>query len=240
VRIIERKPAALWQHQGRLRLIDAEGVVLPAEDLADFAQLPLLVGANAQQQAPAILKLVASQPAIASADGSGDLDRPAPLGHPDEERRDDFASGRARGAGRVDALCRIHRETPLLGRGFVRFDLRIPDKMVVRVPGEAGSREAKPNAVKPRSAPAPTPPPKAAPAAVPTTRNELARSGETPRGDHLMAVAVLNPTQLLKPRAERVIAAIDVGSSKVAALIAMADGENMPRVIGPACAPATV
>jgi cell division protein FtsA len=52
-----------------------------------------------------------------------------------------------------------------------------------------------------------------------------------------MAVAVLNPTQLLKPqglkpRAERVIAAIDVGSSKVAALIAMADGENMPRVIG--------
>ena len=47
-----------------------------------------------------------------------------------------------------------------------------------------------------------------------------------------MAVAVLNPTQLLKPRAERVIAAIDVGSSKVAALVAMADGENKPRVIG--------
>lgn len=47
-----------------------------------------------------------------------------------------------------------------------------------------------------------------------------------------MAVAVLNPTQLLKPKAERVFAAIDVGSSKVAALVAMADGENMPRVIG--------
>lgn len=47
-----------------------------------------------------------------------------------------------------------------------------------------------------------------------------------------MAVAVLNPSQLLKPRTERVIAAIDVGSSKVAALVAMADGENMPRVIG--------
>ena len=47
-----------------------------------------------------------------------------------------------------------------------------------------------------------------------------------------MAVAVLNPTQLLKPRAERVIAAIDVGSSKVAALVAMADGQDQPRVIG--------
>jgi cell division ATPase FtsA len=43
---------------------------------------------------------------------------------------------------------------------------------------------------------------------------------------------VLNPTQLLKPRAERLVAAIDVGTSKVAALIAMADGENAPRVIG--------
>ncbi len=47
-----------------------------------------------------------------------------------------------------------------------------------------------------------------------------------------MAVAALNPAQLLKPRAERVIAALDVGSSKVAALVAMADGEGVPRVIG--------
>ncbi len=47
-----------------------------------------------------------------------------------------------------------------------------------------------------------------------------------------MAVPVLNASNLLKARAERVVAAIDVGSSKVAALIAMADGENMPRVIG--------
>lgn len=47
-----------------------------------------------------------------------------------------------------------------------------------------------------------------------------------------MAVAALSPSSLLKPRAERVVAALDVGTSKVAALIAMADGENPPRVIG--------
>ncbi len=47
-----------------------------------------------------------------------------------------------------------------------------------------------------------------------------------------MAVAVLSPTNLLKPRTERVIAALDVGTSRVAALIAMADGDNAPRVIG--------
>lgn len=47
-----------------------------------------------------------------------------------------------------------------------------------------------------------------------------------------MAVAALSPTSLLKPRAEQVVAALDVGTSKVAALIAMADGENPPRVVG--------
>lgn len=47
-----------------------------------------------------------------------------------------------------------------------------------------------------------------------------------------MAVAVLSPSQLLKPRSERVLAAVDVGTSKVAALIAVADGETPPRVIG--------
>ena len=34
------------------------------------------------------------------------------------------------------------------------------------------------------------------------------------------------------PRGERIIATLDVGSSKVAALIAMIGGEGAPRVIG--------
>ena len=48
-----------------------------------------------------------------------------------------------------------------------------------------------------------------------------------------MAVSgVLKPGQLLKPRGERVAAAIDVGTSKVAALIAAVDGDGPPRVLG--------
>ncbi|WP_448586525.1 cell division protein FtsA [Thermaurantiacus sp.] len=47
-----------------------------------------------------------------------------------------------------------------------------------------------------------------------------------------MAVASLSPASLLKPRAERVVAALDVGTSKVAALIAVVDGEGPPRVVG--------
>ena len=193
VRIIERKPAALWQHQGRLRLVDAEGVLLPATDLSDFAHLPLLVGADAREHAPAILKLIASQPAIAS-----DMEAAIWIG----QRRWDIRmkSGETislpEGTAAQGALMRfaqIHRETPLLGRGFVRFDFRIPEKMVVRVSGEAGS-VARPNPAPPRPAPEPVPPrtapepvpsrtapvpalaPESAPAAIPMTGNELARS----------------------------------------------------------------
>ncbi|MFA7440422.1 MAG: cell division protein FtsA [Sphingomonadaceae bacterium] len=45
-------------------------------------------------------------------------------------------------------------------------------------------------------------------------------------------VAAMLPSQFMRPRADRVLAALDVGSSKVAALIAITDGENPPRVIG--------
>ena len=69
------------------------------------------------------------------------------------------------GAAAQTALTRfadIHRATPMLGRGFVRFDLRVPDKMVVRVGGEPGA------VAKPRPEPKPptgTTPGASAPAA---------------------------------------------------------------------------
>ncbi len=152
VHIVERKPAALWQYRGRIRLIDADGVTLPAVDLAPFARLPLIVGPAADGQAAQLLKLVATQPALAR-----DMEAALWIG----QRRWDLRmkSGETislpEGPAAQAALMRfaeIDRETPLLGRGFVRFDLRIPDKMVVRVSGETGS-VAKPN--KPKAVPVP-------------------------------------------------------------------------------------
>jgi cell division protein FtsQ len=42
--IVERKPAALWQEDNRLSLIDAEGVVLDRVPVSRMPDLPLLVG----------------------------------------------------------------------------------------------------------------------------------------------------------------------------------------------------
>lgn len=156
IRIVERKPAALWQHKGRLRLIDAEGVVLPAADLEPFAALPLLVGADAHLEARSLLRLLADHPRLAD-----DIEAALWIG----QRRWDIRMKTGEtlslpeGEAARAALTRfadIDRETPLLGRGFVRFDLRIPDKMVVRVGGEGGA--------KPRPRPAPEAPPAGAPA----------------------------------------------------------------------------
>lgn len=47
-----------------------------------------------------------------------------------------------------------------------------------------------------------------------------------------MAVGALSPAQLLRPRAEHVIAALDVGTSKVAALIAEVGADGTARVVG--------
>ena len=161
ITIEERKPAAIWQYKGRLRLIDAEGMVLPAPDLSRFAALPLLVGAEARLQAPGLLRIVALQPELAD-----EMEAALWVG----QRRWDIRmkSGETislpEGPAAEAAFLRfadLNRQTPLLGRGFVRFDLRLPDKMVVRVAGEPGQP------VKPRPEPRPQPQQMQPPAAQP-------------------------------------------------------------------------
>jgi cell division protein FtsQ len=41
-------------------------------------------------------------------------------------------------------FARLDKESGLLGRGIVRFDLRVPDKMIVRLPRAPGEPIAPP------------------------------------------------------------------------------------------------
>ncbi len=145
IAIVEKKPVAVWQHQGVFQLIDATGTPLPSDRLEDFAHLPQVVGRSANAETVHLLALVAQEPKLMQA-----LEAAVWVG----DRRWDLRmkSGETvslpEGAAAQQALQRfaaIERETPLLGRGFVRFDLRIPEKMVVRVSGEVGAT-AKPRA----------------------------------------------------------------------------------------------
>ena len=64
VDIIERTPAAMGQNQGRLRLIDASGVVLEDVTTAPSADLPLLIGPSANLHAGELAQLIAKAPAL--------------------------------------------------------------------------------------------------------------------------------------------------------------------------------
>lgn len=137
--IVERKPSALWQSQGELALIDSEGVVLDRVPVDKMPDLPLLIGPGANVEAQELDRLMAAvptlRPQLASATWVGgrrwDLNFQSgeTLALPEGEDS-------ARTA--LTKFARLDKSAGLLGRGIVRFDLRIPGKMTVRLPRAPG------------------------------------------------------------------------------------------------------
>lgn len=64
VEITEREPFAIWQRDGIVMLIDAEGRVLSDYIAPQYRNLPVLVGAGAEEQAVEILELISQFPAL--------------------------------------------------------------------------------------------------------------------------------------------------------------------------------
>lgn len=62
--LMERVPLALWQHQKKVRLIDAEGTILDADNIEKFSDLILLVGARAPERAESLIALLAAEPPL--------------------------------------------------------------------------------------------------------------------------------------------------------------------------------
>lgn len=134
VDIVERKPAAVWQHSGALSLIDEKGVVLEAIGENALPDLPLIIGPDANVQATALTELLSHapqvKPMLAGATWVGgrrwDLrfQSGETLSLPESE---------AAAATALVKFAAIDARERLLGRGFVRFDMRDPAKMVVRI-----------------------------------------------------------------------------------------------------------
>ncbi len=134
VDIVERKPAAIWQHNQQLSLIDANGVVLEAVPLDAMPDLPLMIGEDANAEATALSQLMerapALKPMLAAATWVGgrrwDLrfQSGETLALPEGE---ELAGGALVRFARMDGVQR------LLGRGYARFDMRDPTKFVARI-----------------------------------------------------------------------------------------------------------
>jgi cell division protein FtsQ len=132
--IVERTPAAIWQNNQSLSLVDGEGVVLEPVALDAMPDLPLVIGPDANKQTGALEKLIARAPSLEPM-----LAGAAWVGGRRWDLR--FQSGETlalpEGEGPAAAalvkFARMDGVERLLGRGFVRFDMRDPTRLVVRV-----------------------------------------------------------------------------------------------------------
>lgn len=133
--IVERTPAAVWQHQGRLNLIDGEGVVLDAVAVDKMPDLPLLIGPGANRQAVPLRRMMDAVPTLkpqmvsASWIGGRRWDVSFATGETLALPETYAAASRA-----LQSFAKMDRTNGLLGRGMIRFDLRVPGRMAVRVP----------------------------------------------------------------------------------------------------------
>jgi cell division protein FtsQ len=131
LRIVERKPIALWQRDGQFSLIDTVGAVIPIDDVGRYGQLSVVVGAGAPPHAAGLIDLLASEPELARrvraavwvGDRRWDI-------HMDERLHvmlpeDDPAAAWRRFAA-------LARTGEILAGNYSIIDLRLKDRVVVR------------------------------------------------------------------------------------------------------------
>ena len=137
--IVERQPAALWQDRQQLALIDGDGVVIDRVPVTEMPDLPLLIGPGAnlhERDLNALLDVAPTlKPQLVSASWVG-------------RRRWDLKlqtgetialpEGQEAAKAALAKFADLDKSTGLLGRGLLRFDLRLPGKMIVRLPRAPG------------------------------------------------------------------------------------------------------
>jgi cell division protein FtsQ len=130
VQLTERVPMARWQHETKTVVIDAEGNTLPNADPAQFASLPLVVGADAPAETKTLLDALKTYPSVQNAMTAAvrvserrwdlHLEPNAIAKLPEKD---------------IDAallrLSQLIAEQKILERGVTSIDLRLPDRLIV-------------------------------------------------------------------------------------------------------------
>ncbi len=129
--VVERRQLAVWQSGGKSRVIDETGRVIPEADPRRFPNLPLIVGAGANEFAAQILPEVAARPRLA--------ERLEALVRVDGRRWDlRLKDGSLVQLPAVDEgaaliqLEQLDQRSRILELGFERIDLRDPTTVAVR------------------------------------------------------------------------------------------------------------
>ncbi len=138
IALTERKPFAVWQNNGELWLMERDGAaIVPFEER--FASLPHVVGAGAGPKAAAFVAMVGRQPQIAAhvvayvlvGDRRWDLllDNGVTVMLPEFGEEAELVE-----------LARLEREQAILSRDVTEIDMRLPDRLVLRLSPDAAER----------------------------------------------------------------------------------------------------
>ena len=136
VSLTEREPFALWQRNGELFVIAADGTVVDLMQDARFVHLPLVVGEDANLRNKDYLALL---------DAAGPLKARVTAGTLVSGRRwtlkiDNGIDVRLPEIGALAAVARLvklEREQKILDKDVIAIDLRMSDRVVVRLTEEA-------------------------------------------------------------------------------------------------------
>lgn len=137
ISIVERHPYALWQRDGKVRLIDEGGEIITDRGLVKFSDLMLVVGEGGSSEVNALFKMLKSdsrlydrvRTAIRVGNRRWDLvfDNGVRVKLPE-----DFAQN-YNGQGAWSRFVRLQQKHRLLEREVSVIDMRIEDRIVMRV-----------------------------------------------------------------------------------------------------------
>jgi cell division protein FtsQ len=144
VQLVERRPFAVWQLDGKFTLVDRDGAMVADSDVATFAdQLPLIVGPGAPKAAAALLDMLAGQPDIqtrvVAAVRVGDRRWNLRMNNGADVLLPEGAEVQA-----LARLAQLQATHALLDRPLQAVDLRLPDRLVIRPAGDKPAVTRKP------------------------------------------------------------------------------------------------
>ena len=127
----ERRPFAIWQNQGKFVLIDRDGQLVANQNLAEFHNLPLVVGPGAPAAAATLIDALTDRP---------DLQKRVTAAVRVGERRwnlrlnngADVMLPEGHEAEAIDRLVQLQQQHALLDRPLAAIDMRLGDRLVVR------------------------------------------------------------------------------------------------------------
>jgi cell division protein FtsQ len=136
IAVTERKALALWQLNGKVTVIAGDGTVLEPTVSKHFTGLPLVVGAGAETRAEEFLALLDKFPSVREQMRAAVLVAErrwnVMLNNGIEVRLPETEAGRA-----LTTLVQLDRNKKLFSRDIAVVDLRLPDRVTVRLSDDA-------------------------------------------------------------------------------------------------------